>query len=1027
MTKTNRELQIAERAASALLALGKGFLVHPANEELRAAIRAGSIEAEEYAQLMRRLVCRLVVLIMAEARGLVEPLIAPLLEPEPGAGDDIWRGLVGRLEAMRAAGGSGVMNGVLLGPEPFEAWALADYHLLAALTALVGSTSGGNGGLEAYAATPVELVGAVYESLLDDAPVIDLAADEPFSLAQGFERKRSGAYYTPAGLVQSLIETALEPVLADRLAAARTREEREGAILGVTVCDPAVGAGHFLLAAARRLALELARVRGGVDEPGPTDIRAALHDVVPHCLFGVDRDPVAAELCKVALWLEGGLELDALEVLDRHIRCGDSLVGVFDLVTLEAGIPDRAYDRHDQEEQQAAAVARARNRAERRGQLPLLADEAGRSQSADRLRDACDLWTAAFFVDTRLIDRVPTTAHVRLALAGQLHDQRPLEEARRLAKDLRFFHWPLEFPEIFAAGGFDVVLGNPPWERLKLQHREFFERHDPELARVQRVSVRERMLAELAERNPELYAEYRAAVRRSRQMIHFCTSSGRYPLAGRGDINTYQVFTELAWHLIRPGGRAGIVVPTNIATDFTPSRLFRALVERRALVSLFDFDNRLGIFPNVNSRYKFCLLTLTRGVAYERPSFVFFLERVEELEDRGRRVMLTPDDFRLVNPATGNCPLFRSPAEADLVRRIYRRVPSLVRPDTPGSNTWDADFCHLMPIHDPDGTARTRVDLERAGFRLRGNVFERGAERYLPLYEGKMVHQFDHRWGSYGGVGRWQGDPLEGEHLVMRPRERDWPGLLTELAKRDIRTLILPRYWVPERKFEDRLARKGWGRHWFVGWRDTASATNEHTVISCLAPRVPIADSLPLILPRGPHGHLGWVLVANLNSVVVEFVARCKAGGVNIDRFLLEQLPILPPEAYFEECPWSPGETILAWIRPRVLELVYTAWDMECVAWELGYGGPPFKWDERRRAVIRAELDAAYALLYGLERHDLEHVLGNFRLLANHEMKKYGEYRTGRLVLERYDALVAAIERGGPYHCPLYLPPAVSL
>jgi len=228
---------------------------------------------------------------------------------------------------------------------------------------------------------------------------------------------------------------------------------------------------------------------------------------------------------------------------------------------------------------------------------------------------------------------------------------------------------------------------------------------------------------------------------------------------------------------------------------------------------------------------------------------------------------------------------------------------------------------------------------------------------------------------------------------------------------------------VPEREVAARLAQKGWSRGWLLGWRDITNATNERTVIASVIPRVAVGNNFPLLLFEDHIAPLAGFLAANLASIVFDFFARLKVGGTHINFFIFKQLPVLPPDVYAQPCPWHPGQTLADWIRPRVLELVYTAWDLAPFARDLGDTGPPFRWDPARRAQLRAELDAAFFLLYGLERSEVEYVLGTFPVLRQNEERAYGEYQTARLVLSAFDALVTARTLGEPYRSPLDPPP----
>ena len=219
-----------------------------------------------------------------------------------------------------------------------------------------------------FAGLDVEELGSVYEALLDYHPQVTIEGERSrFELVAGSERKSTGSYYTPPELVRELIKSALEPVIADRLAKAGNKEEKERALLSLKVCDPASGSGHFVLAAARRIGRELARVRSGEAEPNPEDYRRAVRDVIRRCIYAVDKNPLAVDLCKVALWIEGHASGLPLSFLDNHVKNGDSLVGVLDLGVLETGVPDGAYKAVTGDDKKVASAVKKKNKAEAKG------------------------------------------------------------------------------------------------------------------------------------------------------------------------------------------------------------------------------------------------------------------------------------------------------------------------------------------------------------------------------------------------------------------------------------------------------------------------------------------------------------------------------------------------------------------------------------------------------------------------------------------------------------------------------------
>jgi len=604
-----------------------------------------------------------------------------------------------------------------------------------------------------YADLGVEELGSIYESLLDFTPRVTTHAEvvegreippNTFFLdPRGSERKTTGSYYTHPSLVDELIKSALLPVARERLAAAGLPAIEEGAIgeatagllsdyaglsaerraageqalLSIKVCDPAAGSGHFLVKANNALAAELARIRSGDEYPDEREVQMARRDVLAACIYAVDLNPMAVELCKVSLWINASVRDRPLSFLDHHIKCGNSLIGAMPEL-MAGGIPYEAFDPRIVGNDRATANAvRRRNREEQAGQLPLgwrvtliethedlerwrrlsrLAEEQPRLareryeayRAADETRRRkleADFWTAAFFWPLpQGADWAPTQGEfVRLRAEGpQALPPEALAQVEALAERYRFFHWHLEFPDVFAddgAGGFDVVLGNPPWERIKLQEKEFFADKAPAIANARTAAERRRLIRDLPRTNPALHAAYTAALRESEATAHFLRASGRFPLTSGGDINTYAVFAGLARQVLAPAGRAGLVVPTGIATDYTYRGFFADLVESGRLASLYDFENRQGLFPGTHRSYKFSLLTLRgsplpgSGEGVRAAEFAFFLHTVDDLTDAERRFRLSREDLALMNPNTRTVPVFRTRRDAELTRKLYRR------------------------------------------------------------------------------------------------------------------------------------------------------------------------------------------------------------------------------------------------------------------------------------------------------------------------------------------------------------------
>ena len=342
-----------------------------------------------------------------------------------------------------------------------------------------------------------------------------------------------------------------------------------------------------------------------------------------------------------------------------------------------------------------------------------------------------------------------------------------------------------------------------------------------------------------------------------------------------------------------------------------------------------------------------------------------------------RRFSLTADDLALFSPNTRTCPTFRTRFDAELSKAIYKRVPVLVNEHT-GSNPWGIEF--------KQGLFNMTSD---------SGLFEPSpGEDLLPLYEGKMFSAFDHRAASI----------LVNPNNLYRQAQPEEIGPESHM---DPYFTARPQYWVDRTEVEKRLS--SWPYGWILAMKDITSATNERTGIFSLIPRVAVGHNADILLPREQPPQLIACLLANLNSVVFDYAARQKIAGNHMSFFLVNQLPALPPSRY--------SAPDIEFMGSRVLELVYTAWDLKSFAKDMGYDGEIFKWDEDRRGYIRAELDAYYAMLYGLTRDELRYILDpkdvygpdfpgeTFRVLKEKEEKRFGEYRTRRLVLAAFDEL----------------------
>ncbi|MDQ6972810.1 MAG: hypothetical protein Q9M30_09180, partial [Mariprofundaceae bacterium] len=703
-------------------------------------------------------------------------------------------------------------------------------------------------------------------------------------------------------LVQELIKSALEPVIADRLQA-QPHDQRK-AILSIRVCDPASGSGHFLLAAARRLAAELARIDAGADQPTEADYRHAMREVVAHCIYGVDINPLAVELCRTALWLETVEPGKPLGFLDARIRCGNSLVGVLDPDLLKDGIPANAFKALTGDDKPIVAQLKKDNRAtsdsvqgdlfggdsldEAELEIELVDEmpentpeqiaekrtawlEAQQSASVRRERLKFDTFTAAFFAPKTATTR--NTVPVNQDLA-RLRQGLPLDAAKEsmvkgLAKQHRFFHWHLAFPEVFEKGGFDCVLGNPPWEVSQLDEKEYFSVWAPSLSTLSG-SHRKKAMVELENERPDIWRQYEMDKHSIESANNFFRASNRFPLTSSGKVNLYSLFAEHSMQAISSEGRIGIILTSGIASDKPSQKFFQFIVDQGRLISIASFENEEFIFKGIHHSTRFSLVTLIgkRG-GIQNPIYKFFLRKIDDIKDERRSFSLTGREINLINPNTKLCPVFRSKHDANITISLYRSSGVLIRDgEKNDGNPWD-----LILLQNPISSSsdkellQTYSELDQRGAERIGSTFIVDHKEFVPLIEGRMIHQYNHRFASYEG-------------LVERPSNAPIPEVtFDQLCQPSYVTV--PWYWVPKDEMEKRLLSKGWKHQWIIGWRDITSAHVLRTLISSVIPRVGSGDTFSLVLPNSESMSPKLIssLLGNLNSLPLDFVARQKVGG----------------------------------------------------------------------------------------------------------------------------------------------------
>ena len=777
-----------------------------------------------------------------------------------------------------------------------------------------------------------------------------------------------------------------------------------------------------------------------MDESQLTDQAIIRRMVLKRCIYGVDKNPLTVELAKVSLWLHSFTVGAPLSFLDHHLRCGDSLIGLrvtearkilgewggLFAISAIAAAEGSATSMQRIEEMSDADVAEVQASAtlfkeveqatsDLRGLLDFVCGM--RWQTAGmKVKQSKDF--EAPLVET--LSRDPKNTFKLLAKgpkrapAGSRGKQRSSNpaframwnESKSVADRERVLHWEAAFPGVWHGwqddrpkGGFDAVIGNPPWDRIKLQEVEWFATRAPEIAKAPTAAARRTAIRGLRKAGEPLADEFDDAKARADELGRTVRKSGHYPLLGGGDINLYSLFVERAMSLIRPDGFVGLLTPSGIYADLTAAKFFKSVSTSGRLTSLFDFENRrLGtklphFFPDVDSRFKFCAIAFGgEERKFDSAKCAFFLHDTETIMDPDRTFQLTLDDFAKVNPNTGAAPVVRTRRSVEILRRIYERHPVLVdRSYGYERREWPVRYHTMFHMTNDSGLFRTAEQLESDGFYpVEGNRWNRGEELYLPLYQGRMINQFDHRANSVKVNPENTHNPYFSEE-VSEAQHAD-PGFLS-----------LSQYWVPAKHVEADIPRT---RGYALGFRDIARATDVRTFIASIVPWAGFGNKLPLLLPiDGDLGARGTAcLVSNLNCFGFDYVTRQKIQGASLNWYIVEQLPVIARVGYDR---FFGEKTARELVRDHVLRLTFTSDDMIAFARDLGYTGLPFVWDAEERRHLRARLDALYFHLYGLSKDDAGYILDTFPIVRRQDEKEFGNYRTKNLILAYMNALAA--------------------
>ncbi len=785
------------------------------------------------------------------------------------------------------------------------------------------------------------------------------------------------------------------------------------------------------VATIRRDILQRAQASDWVmDETQLTDQAIIRRMVLKRCIYGVDKNPLTVELAKVSLWLHSFTVGAPLSFLDHHLRCGDSLVGLrVPEATAElnrlgglfassaiAGAEAATSGMQRIEEMSDADVAEVRESAELfRGVEDTTANLRGLLDFLCGLR-----WLtsdmrgkARTALETPLVEtlgRRPSEAYSLLArgpdavgdgeTGGDDTSWSGFKElwsdARYIADREGFLHWEAAFPGVWqrwqeeqSVGGFDAVIGNPPWDRIKFQEVEWFATRSPGIALAPTAAARKTAIQRLRDSGAPLAAEFDAAKEQAEGLADTVRASGDYPLLGGGDINLYSLFVERAMRLVKPDGFVGLLTPSGIYADKTAADFFKSVSTSGRVAGLFDFENKKVFFKDVHASFKFCALIFGGAERrFQETECAFFLHDTETISDPNRCFPLAPSDFARVNPNTSTAPIFRTRRDADITRRIYERHPVLVdRSQGEERKAWPVRYVRMFDMTNDSHLFRAAAQLDSAGFYpVQGNCWKRGEEMYLPLYQGRMIWHFDHRANSVRVNPESTHNPYVSEPV-------------SEALHADPDFLPQTQYWVPADNVETALRKN---RGYALGFRDIARPTDVRTVIAAIVPWAGYGNTVPLLL--GSDVLAVTCLVANLNAMCVDFVMRQKAQSTHLNWYIVEQLPVIAAEGYDLR---FGDKTARDLVLDHVLRLTYTANDMAPFAHDLGYDGPAFTWDEEERRHLKARLDALYFHLYGLSREDAGYVLDTFPIVRRQDEAAFGAYRTRDLILAYMNALAA--------------------
>jgi hypothetical protein len=913
---------------------------------------------------------------------------------------DRLRTLVNALRTGNKAWGVHAYNGSLFAADDLPGAALLerasvnDDYIVPALEAIGFDFEAADedAGID-YAGLEIGHLGAIYEGLLalqlsrasetlgwdeqrnryvpmEEAGETGVAAGQLFFQTETGARKGGGVFYTRQDVVRHLVLHSVVPALEEHLAtvAERARRDPKAAaklLFEIRILDPAMGSAHFLVDALDVIADRLETFLAEAPLPAIRDSLAALRSqagdsaaaiedgqllrrlVLKHCLYGVDLSEMAVEIGRISLWLASFVPGLALTYLGHSLQQGDSLIGVASLDTVRATNPLFVQPNAPVPQALHRAAEAAKELAELQDRTP---GEVERSrvlcgqleEVQEGARRVFDCWTSKAFGVNGARDLLAVGA-AEAVISGRMDGQTAqlVAEAQRVAKDLRFFHWPLAFPEVFDPGsdapGFDAVIGNPPWNEVTIEELGFYALHDPGLRGLPTEQERQARIARLLSRFPQLRDEFERRKEEVAKLRRFFVPENGYELQGGGDVDVYQLFCERYIALCRPGGRLGVVLPRS-AFLTEGARGFRRWLFRSCKIQRLDFLlNRLSWAFPIHPQYTIALLSAQRTPPARGASF------------RTSGPSASAEEFAAARQRQG------VPIAID---DLARWTPAPAGDGSP-EPSWEVPLL-------PSAEAARVFDKVRMGSRFdRWAAAHGGAFPATEFHESQNKRYFRHK----DGTPVWKGQSFDqyDAHGQGPAGYADWDEAFAFVQGKRTSSRSAFRGRFPPAALADPSTHPVWKAR--VVFRDVSRATDSRTVRACLVPpKVFLTNKAPyLVFPSGSPGEASYALGV-LNSAVFDWQAR-RFIETNLNYFILNLLSF-PPRVDTDENEIARRAARLSCVDERFAEFARKT-GVDC--------GPL---DRDQRDALRAEIDALVAHAYGLDADDLEVVFLDFTAQA---------------------------------------------